>query len=51
MPGDVTTLVTAVRFHWREYWPQSLLLVPLATAILALMSAGLARATLRNPRS
>jgi hypothetical protein len=42
MPDDFTTLVGAIRFNWSEYWPQSLILVPLftATVVLAVATVG-----------
>ena len=41
MPDDFTTLVDKFRFNWSEYWPQSLILVPLATAAVVLAAAAL----------
>ena len=41
MPDDFTMLVDKFRFNWTEYWPQSLILVPLATAAVVLAAAGL----------
>jgi hypothetical protein len=41
VPDDFTTLVGAIRFNWSEYWPQSLILVPLFTAIVVLAVAAL----------
>lgn len=46
MPDDFTTLVGAVRFNWTEYWPQSLILVPLVTAAVVLAVATFGRRTL-----
>jgi hypothetical protein len=43
MPDDFTTLVGAIRFSWSEYWPQSLILVPLGTAAVVLSVATLVR--------
>jgi hypothetical protein len=43
MPDDFTMLVDKFRFNWAEYWPQSLILVPLATAAVVLTVAALAR--------
>ena len=45
MPDDFTTLVGAIRFNWTEYWPQSLVLVPIASAALVVAAAALARRT------
>jgi hypothetical protein len=42
MPYDFTMLVDKFRFNWTEYWPQSLILVPLATAAVVLAVAALA---------
>ena len=42
MPDDFTLLVDKFRFNWTEYWPQSLILVPLATAAVVLAVATLA---------
>lgn len=42
MPDDFTMLVDKFRFNWTEYWPQSLILVPLATAAVVLAVAALA---------
>jgi hypothetical protein len=39
MPGDFTELVSAIRFNWTEYWPRSLLLVPLGTAAVVVAVA------------
>jgi len=41
MPDDFTMLVDKFRFNWSEYWPQSLILVPLATAAVVLAAAAL----------
>ena len=45
MPGDFTELVSAIRFHWTEYWPRSLILVPLCTALLVVGVAALGSRT------
>jgi hypothetical protein len=42
MPDDFTMLVNKFRFNWTEYWPQSLILVPLATAAVVLAVTALA---------
>jgi hypothetical protein len=42
MPDDFTMLVNKFRFNWTEYWPQSLILVPLATAAVGLAVTALA---------
>jgi len=39
MPGDFTELVSAIRFHWTEYWPRSLMLVPPGTALVVVAVA------------
>jgi hypothetical protein len=41
VPDDFTMLVNKFRFNWTEYWPQSLILVPLLTAIVVLTVAAL----------
>ena len=45
MPDDFTTLVGAIRFNWTEYWPRSLIFVPIASAVLVVAVAALARRT------
>ena len=39
MPGDFTELVSAIRFHWTEYWPRSLMLGPPGTALVVVAVA------------
>jgi hypothetical protein len=43
MPDDFTMLVDKFRFDWTEYWPQSLIFVPFATAAIVLAVAMLGR--------
>jgi len=45
MPDDFTMLVDKFRFNWSEYWPQSLIFVPFATAAIVLAVAILGRRT------